>query len=332
MRKITIIFYLLFLGGSSLGFAQQDAQFTQYLFNKLFINPAFAGVEQNTQISFIHRSQWAGYQASFDDGGAPATQVLSYHTAFPKFNSGIGFNAVLDRLGPLSNIELQLSYAYHVEVANNSRLSVGVRGGIYARIVDFDQYRLIDIGDPLVTQEGTQSVIKPDMAVGVYWHNPKYFVGFTANHLTSASFSFGDGFNRDPLVNSFYLMGGYTFNLDRNEKWLLTPNFLLKSSELKEYSFDVGALLEYDEKVWLGTSYRNEESINVLIGVIVPRNIVKKGKPTVQHNLRLGFGFDYVYSGRVAKETASYELMLSYDLPVKLPKFPALIRTPQFRY
>lgn len=331
MKKLILI-HILLLWSITLCFAQQDAQFTQFLFNKLYINPAFAGVEQETQFSFIHRSQWAGYQASFDDGGAPSTQVLSFNTAIPKYNSGIGFNAVLDRLGPLSNIELQLSYAYHVKLENESRLSFGIRGGMYARIVDFDKYRLVDSGDDLIGSSGVQSVIRPDMAVGIYYHNPKYFFGITANHLTQASFSFGDGFNRDPLVNSFYLMGGYTFELDRNEKWQLTPNLLVKASELKEFSIDVGALLEYDEKIWLGTSYRNEESVNVYIGVNMPRKITKVGKPSALHNVKIGFGFDYVYSGRAAKETTSYELMLSYGLPVRAPKYPAIIRTPQFRY
>jgi len=331
MKKLILIHFIL-LWSSLSCYAQQDAQFTQFLYNKLYINPAFAGVEHETQFSLIHRSQWAGYQASFDDGGSPSTQVFSFNTALPKYKSGIGFNVALDRLGPLSNIELQLSYAYHVEMANKSRLSFGVRGGLYARVVDFSKYRVINPGDPFINLDGTQSILKPDMAVGVYYHNPKYFLSFTANHLTKASFSFGDGFNRDPLVNSFYLMGGYTFNLDRNEKWLLTPNVLVKASELKEFSVDAGALLEYDNKIWLGTSYRNEESVNVYLGVIMPRKITKVGRPTTQHNIKLGFGFDYVYSGRAAKETASYELMVSYDLPVRMPKYPALIRTPQFRY
>ncbi|GAB4401009.1 MAG: type IX secretion system membrane protein PorP/SprF [Microscillaceae bacterium] len=312
--------------------AQQDAQFTQFMFNKLFFNPAFAGVEHKTLVHFIHRAQWTGYQPSFDDGRAPNTQVLGFNTALLRFNSGIGAHIVVDRLGPLTNLELQFSYAYHIKLNKDTRLSLGLRGGMYSRIIDFDKYRFAQPDDPLDVQNGSESVIKPDMAVGIYYYSPTFFGGLSANHLTQSEFNFGDGFNRDALVNSFYLMGGYRFKMDRQEKWVLTPSLLVKASELQEFSFDVGTLVEYDEKFWLGSTFRNEESINFLAGVVIPRKPKRSKGRLPDPRFKIGAGFDYVYAGQEAKQTASYEVFFSYELPIRPPTYPALIRTPRFRY
>ena len=98
-----------------LSFGQQDPQFSQYMFNTLFYNPAFAGVEGITQFTAIHRTQWTGYTSTFDGGrGNPSTQMISLNTPILKFNSGFGMHVVNDNLGPLNNLEAQMSYAYHL--------------------------------------------------------------------------------------------------------------------------------------------------------------------------------------------------------------------------
>src|SRR5688500_9116298 len=90
-------------------YAQQDAQFSQYMYNTLFLNPAYAGIEGQTRFQLIHRSQWTAYQPSFGDGTAPITQVLSATTPILRAKSGVGFHVVNDRLGPLTNLEAQVS-------------------------------------------------------------------------------------------------------------------------------------------------------------------------------------------------------------------------------
>ncbi|MDW8288960.1 MAG: PorP/SprF family type IX secretion system membrane protein, partial [Flammeovirgaceae bacterium] len=111
--------------------AQQDAQFSQYMQNILFYNPAAAGVSQRwTQINAIHRSQWVGYDATFDDGGAPTTQVFSIDMPLTKYKLGTGLHFVHDQLGLVRNVEVQLSVAYHLKLSPGL-LSIGVRGGAY---------------------------------------------------------------------------------------------------------------------------------------------------------------------------------------------------------
>lgn len=331
MRK-TCFTLIFFFAVFTLARAQQDAQFTQYLFNQLYFNPAFAGVEGNTKLSLIHRSQWAGYNSTFDDGSAPSTQVLSFNTFLPKFKSGIGLHVVNDNIGALNNVELQLSYAYHVTLSDESKLSFGLRGGLYTKIVDFDKYRFRDDGDPFEIS-GSEAVLKPDLAVGIYYHSEKLFASISANHLAKSEFNFGDALNQQALTNNIYIFGGYNFEITpRSRRSLIfTPTFLFKTDAFIEYSFDVGGLFTYDDTFWVGSTFRNEESANVILGVNVPRNLKRKNKK-VQHNIKLNYSFDYVFSGQNAKQPTSHEISISYDLPVSLPLLPAKIGTPRSKY
>ncbi|MEO1654483.1 MAG: type IX secretion system membrane protein PorP/SprF, partial [Bacteroidota bacterium] len=310
--------------------AQQDPQFTQYLSNQLFFNPAYAGITGKTQATLIHRSQWAGYNPTFDDGTAPTTQVLSFSTAFPKFNSGVGIHFVNDRLGPINNVEVQLSYAYHVPLSKQSVLSFGIRGGLYTKIVDFNKFRFRDDDDPF-NVEGRDAVLEPDMAIGVYYNSETLFASISANHLTRSEFNFGDRLNQEPLANTIYLFAGYNFLFGSRKEWTLTPTFLFKTAEFAESSFDVGGIVNYDEKFWVGSTFRNEESANILLGVNIPRRLKRKTR-RVQHNIKLNYSFDYVFLGQDAKQPTSHEISISYDIPVRLPTPPAIIRSIRYRH
>jgi type IX secretion system PorP/SprF family membrane protein len=307
--------------------AQQDPQFTQFYNNRLYFNPAFAGTEQETQYSFAYRNQWTGYQPSFDVGGAPNTAVFSFNTAVPAFKSGIGGYIMRDQLGPLTNYEVQLSYAYHVSIGRNSILSFGVRGGMYIRSVNGGIYRFRDGGDPLIIGE-SDSNFRPDFGAGVYYKSPRAFVGLMSNHLNQASFNFG--VKTEGLVNNTTLMGGYeVVNTDR---FIIMPNFLVKTARFSTLSFDAGALLTYkannDRQFWFGFSYRDEESANAIVGVTLP----SKNKKNLTRNLKIGYSFDYVFQGQTAKQPVSHEITLVYSLPVK-PVVPLpTIRTPRYRY
>jgi type IX secretion system PorP/SprF family membrane protein len=338
MKNIIILLLLtLLIGSTRLAQAQQDPQFTQYTLNRLYFNPAFAGVNLETQFNFVYRSQWTGYQPSFDDGGAPNTQVVSFSTAMPKFKSGIGFHLVRDQLGPLTNIEAQLSYAYHVSLSRGATLSFGVRGGLYYRVNDYSKYRPRDADDPLVLQ-GTESNARPDIALGVYYQNDRLFLGAALNHLNQTKFNFGinptisdpniTGVIQGLVINS-NLMGGYSVvSTDRLE---ITPNFLVKMSQFRQLSFDVGSMFTYkidkDRQIWLGLTYRDEESANAIIGIQVPN----KSRKNVLQNFKFGYSFDYVFLGQNAKQPTSHEIVFSYTLPVKVsPPLPT-IRTGRFR-
>ncbi len=311
-------------------YAQQDAQFTQYMFNQLYLNPAYAGIKKITEITLVHRTQWAAYQPTFDDGGAPATQVFSFSTQLPKLKSGIGIHLVNDALGPMRNLEAQLSYSYHIAMKNNATLSIGLRGGVYSRSYDYSKLRFRDSGDPYNTGGGKENDIVPDGAVGIYYNNPKFFASVSANHLVKAGFQYKGATSAinlidvEALANSVYIFGGYHININRDLK--VTPTLLAKTTAFKAYSFDAGAWLTYQEKYSLGVSYRNQESVNAFVGAYIPQ---KKGS---QKMFRIGYSFDYIITGKTAKQPTSHEVLLAYTIPVPAIKLPPIIRTPRFRY
>lgn len=305
-------------------FAQQDAQFTQYMFNQQFLNPAFVGIEKETQISFIHRSQWVGYNPSFDTGNSPSTQVLSANTWLPGFNSGIGIHAVNDRLGPVNNQEIQLSYAYQINVGSEGTLALGVRGGLYVHSIDFTLFRALDEGDLLIPDNlGKQSISQADMAAGIYYNSPTFFSGIAVNHLLPTKFDFGiEGLDNSLVYSANLLLG---FHYDLSNILSVTPSVLVKApvENIETFSFDASAIATYDERFWAGLAYRYQDAATVMVGAYIPLG---------DNTLNVGYAFDYVVGGQEAKQPTSHEITVSYAIPVFDPSTLPPVRTPRFRY
>lgn len=298
--------------------AQQDPQFTQYMFNSVYVTPAYAGVEGVTQMTAIHRSQWLGYQSSFNDGGAPTTQLISFTSPIYKLKSGFGAYAINDKLGPQNNIEAHAMYAYHLGL-KDSKLSFGVKVGFYSQAINYDQYRAIHPDDPLLSgRQGKESQIRPDVGFGLFYRAEKFYLGAGINHLTRAEFDFGINEARNALENHLNFTGGYYYEV--NFDLTLTPTVLVKT-DFKEYSFDLGVIATVKDKMWAGLSFRQSEAANVLLGYSFLKD----------QSLRLGYAIDIVVKDQEAKENFSHELMLSYQLPVYATG-KKVVRTPRYRH
>lgn len=315
MHRHLLIIGLLFT--NLWAYSQQDPQFTQYMFNTLYYNPAYAGIPGAINFTALHRTQWLGYQSTFDGAGNPTTQVISANIPILKFSSGAGLHVVNDNLGALTNLEIQASYAYHIPI-KNAKLSIGIRGGVYTQTTDFDKYRWYDPDDPL-RQSGKESQFRPDLAAGIYYRAEKYYIGVSANHLMKSQFDYGIDSLQNALVTHMYLTGGYDYQL--NYDIVLRPSILVKT-DLKTYSFDVSLLATFREKLWGGISFRQSEAMIALIGYSFFKD----------NSLRLGYGFDYIIKAQEAKNATSHELMLSYTLPVVSSGERRIIRTPRFRH
>ncbi len=246
MTKRCSFLCTLFLLCATAVYGQQDPQFSQYMFNSLYYNPAVAGASGVTSLTAIHRSQYAGYSATLDDGGAPNTQIISFNTPLLRVSSGIGLYIVNDRLGNLNNLEAQVSYAYHLPVSEG-KLSLGVRLGIYSQSIDTDEYRWIDPGDPL-NVFGGDAQIRPDLALGVHYQSGNYRFGVGVNHLLNTEFDFGNDPTRNPLVKHMYVTGAYDYAINYN--LTLTPSLIVKVSDFNSLSFDLSVLGTYKERMW----------------------------------------------------------------------------------
>jgi type IX secretion system PorP/SprF family membrane protein len=307
---------LFFLPGLA-GYAQQDPQFTQFMFNTLFYNPGFAGTEGVTKMTLLHRSQWLGYQPTFGGGGAPTTQIVSFSTPIFKLNSGFGAYIINDRLGPQNNLEAQASYAYHLGI-KESKLSVGVRLGIYSQSINFNLYRPIQDSDPLLQAGGRESQVRPDLSVGAFFRHEKFYAGASFSHLIKSEFDFGVG-QRNALQGHMYVTGGYFYELNFDLKFQFTG---LVKTDFTRTSFDIGALAYLKDTMWGGLSFRQSEAAIVMLGYSFMKD----------KSLKVGYALDYVVKDQKAKQPTSHEFMLSYALPVNPESGKKVVRTPRYRH
>lgn len=319
LRKgLYTIFCLMLICTGAKVFAQQDAQVSHYMFNNVYLTPAAVGVDGVTRFSALHRSQWAGYQSTFGDGGAPTTQVITFNAPIYKIKSG-GFGAYLvnDRLGPQTNQEAQVMFAYHLGIKEN-KLSFGIKAGIYSQTINGSKYRPIDLGDDLII-DSKESQIRPDLGFGMMYRSEKYYAGFGVNHLTKAKFNFGEDASRGALENHINFTAGYFY--DVNFDLQIQPSILVKT-DLNEYSFDLAVIAMLRNTMWGGLAFRQSEAANLLLGYSFLKD----------KSLRLGYSIDFVLKDRAAKENFSHEIMLSYELPVNVGSGKKIVRTPRYRH
>lgn len=317
MKKIlfSLFWVLLFFNSFDLK-AQQDAQLSQYMFNTLYYNPGYAGVMGVTKLTALYRNQWTGYVPSIEEGGAPNTQIATFVTPILKFRSGFGATLVRDELGAQSNLQAQLSYAYHLGL-KNSKLSFGISAGIYSQSIDFNKYRYIQYEDKFGL--GKESQVRPDMALGFYYQAEKYFAGISFNHILKSEFDFGLDTLRNALSDHSYFIAGYHYELNYN--FIITPSVLVKT-DFNTFSVEASAIGTYNEKIYGGLSFRQGDAAIVLLGF----NMFK------DNSLSLGYAFDYIIKAQDAKAATSHEIMISYELPISSAGGKKIIRTPRFRH
>jgi len=311
-------FYTLLLTLFSVGvFAQQDALFTQYMFNNLYITPAFAGVEGVTKLTAFHRTQWQGYQSSFGDGGAPSTQMVNFTTPMFKLRSGFGAYVMNDRLGPQNNLEIQGMYAYHIGI-KDAKLSLGLKAGIYSQSINGKYYRYIQKDDPLIV-EGKESQIRPDIGLGAFFRAEKYYVGVGVNHLLRSEFDFGIDSSRNALQSHLNATAGYYYEMSFDLKVLFSTAI---RSDFNKTQFDLSAIAYYKDKLWGGLAFRQSEAASLLLGYAFLKD----------RSLKIGTGIDFIVKDQAAKEFFSWEIMLSYELPVNPGSGKKVVRTPRYRH
>ncbi|MGN6645500.1 MAG: type IX secretion system membrane protein SprP [Cytophaga sp.] len=342
MKKISRILFI-FLGVMCLemsAFSQQDAQFSHYMFNSMNYNPGYAGLEGVTRITGIFRKQWLGYSSTTDapGGTSPTSAVITANTLLPFLNqrTGVGANFVYDSKGPINTTELQISLAYHFKI-KTGKLGVGLRSGFRYENLNTNWYQVIDRTDPIYTNllNAPASQVKPDIAAGLYWQTPKYYIGVSASHFSGTKYTYGiDTSIASKLSSHAYVTAGYTFNFSGG-MLKLTPNAFFQT-DTRNYTYLFGATLMYNDKFYGGISAResiaNKEVTRGGSTVANDDIIFLIGMNLMKNNaLRLGYAFDYVTSGVQAKTRTSHEIMLSYVIPTKWLQLKPIVRTPRYR-
>jgi type IX secretion system PorP/SprF family membrane protein len=312
-------FFSILLVVSTAVNAQQDPQFTQYMFNGMYYNPAFAGKEGGFRFSALHRSQWVNYTTNSGQGGAPVTQLLTAQGRLEGKNIGYGLTVVNDQIGPTGNFELNLQGAYHKKI-KRAVLSFGAYAGMFSSSLDYGELVVVN-PEPGIPSAGKESQMNFNIGAGVLLDRPNYYIGLSSRHLNQPTFDFGDGSYENQLENHSYLQFGYRFRAIGQLR--IEPSLLIKSVSFNNFSYDVSVMATHQNKINGGIAYRGQESVSLIVGYSLLKD----------NSLNLGYAFDLVVSGIETKSPTSHELLLRYTLQDVSREVERVIqRTPRFRF
>lgn len=315
----------LILIGSILTFSaigQNDFFFNHYMFNPSYYNPAWVGVESEAFVTGHHRSQWLGYESSFDgSGGAPSSQLVSLVVPARGKIAGLGLSLSNDRVANLTNLQARFSVSTKKEFRFGN-LFIGLMPSIFSQSLDFSQFRPVE-PEPGLSQ-GKESQIKFDLNAGLYFQsNRNYFIGFSAVNILEPTFDYGgqlSGSNNlsNAISTNYIISGGTSIGISRD--FVFKPTTLIRT-DFKSYTFELSGIAYYQEKMWGGLSFRRSESISLLMGYAF-----------LENQLHFGYAFDYVIKDREAKQPTSHEIYIRYNLPNLVFGGRKAVKTPRFNF
>ena len=290
--------------------AQQDPQFSQNMFNKLANNPGFAGSRGVIATSVLHRSQWMGFS---DDGAAASTQNFSIDTEIPFLNGGIGLNIVKDNVGPISNLGLQLSYAYRTELGIG-QIGMGISAGMIQSGLDGTKLNPAQAGDPVIPINSVNGS-GLDIGAGIYYNTQDVYIGISSSHMTEPEVEWSDKQIKN-LERHYFLISGYYHEI--NSRFSISPSAYLKSDGATS-QLDINTNLIYtnqdNNQMWAGVSYRLDEGLIMLAGMDITKD------------LRFGLGYDLTMINPMGN---SLEFMLGYNFTIKRNKAISKYKNPRF--
>lgn len=309
MKRIIII--LAFLIFAQVAKSQQDAQYSQYMFNGIYINPAYAGYKEQTNLHSFYRNQWTGIN------GSPKSMSLALDGIANEGNVGLALQVSSDKLGAQSNLAAYGNYAYRIRmnVDGSSRLALGLGVGVIQNALHGDMLDPRDPGDEFIPM-GTERELAPDARVGVYYSDNKFYAGFSVDNLVAQHVlkNRNMGINFPIPKSHYYLTAGMLVPLSTGVQ--LKPSFLLKDDRGGPSSLDVNAFLLLGEKIWLGASYRTAVKLYSKAHLqkdLDPKNaIVAMAEIYATPQLRIGYGFDYNLNKLRAYSGGTHEISVGY--------------------
>jgi type IX secretion system PorP/SprF family membrane protein len=293
MKRIYIFILLLF---NLSAFSQQDPLFTQYMFNKLLVNPAYAGSREMLTFDILDREQWVGID------GAPRTMTISAHTTVWNRKVGLGGYIYRDQLGPVVTEGLMLNYAYRL-IFDKSFFSFGLQGGFKYANFKWDMLRLKYPDDYFFNTQDTKKLV-PDFNLGFYYESARFFAGLSTKQLLQNEYGESTADNGKTsfsrLMRHFYLMTGAAFPV--SDKIVFRPSLLAKYVKNTPMQVDVNASLLFNDFFWIGVSFRTQKAL----AFITEFSITPK--------IRLGYSFDIYLNELQPFNYGSHEIRLSFDV------------------
>ncbi|EKB05833.1 hypothetical protein HMPREF9713_00635 [Myroides odoratimimus CCUG 12700] len=291
IKKIGIS--LLLIGCFQTMQAQQDPQYTQYMYNANMINPAYAGSRGTLNVFGMYRTQWVGLE------GAPKTANVSVSTPLGESGLGLGVNFTNDRIGAMDENNISVDLAYAIDLNENYKLAFGLKGTANLLSVDYTKLNIHNPTDP-VSQENLNNKFNPNIGAGVYLYSDKAYVGLSVpNFLTTDRYDDNDITTMRQKMH-FYLMGGYVFDL--SQEILFKPAALVKAVSGAPLQVDLTANFLFYDKFTLGGAYRWDASVSALAGF------------QVNENLFVGYSYDFDTTALRHYNSGSHEIFLRFEL------------------
>lgn len=310
MKKILLI--ILSLLYVDFAVAQQDQHYSQYMFNGLVLNPAFAGSNGMISAGLFHRTQWIGL------GGHPVTQSFSIHSPVLHESVGVGLHILNDKAGPIKNTSITTSYAYKINLAKGT-LSMGLQGGLLNYALDNSSRIVRDEFDPALNN---YSALRPDIGFGTYFTKKNYYVGFSVPHLlqTRLNDDFGNAFFSQ-LKRHYFFTGAYQYNVNRD--FAIIPSVMYKTLRFsprfkgndiiyQTSSLDLTSHFKYQNKLWFGATYRIADSFNAQIGADISEFL-----NNVDQSVKIGYAFDLTTTNLGNFNNGTHEIMLIFDFEAR---------------
>lgn len=278
-------------------FAQQDPQYSQYMFNHFVVNPAYAGSRDVLNVSATARDQWTGY------AGKVQTQALTATMPLRSKNVGIGVNFINDKIGPTATKFFAASYAYHLRVRNN-KLSFGLRAGVMNYVLNWDALTPKDQGDQLIGS-GMQSKTVPVFDFGAYYYGNNGYISASLTHLNNAHFS-TISTGTITTVQHLFVSASKAFTI--NEQLVLNPSCMFKVAKSTPASVDINLNARLFNKLWIGSSFKVGYGLSFL------------AQYNVTDRFKVGYSYDWGFIGIGKYTGTTHEFFIGYDFRVSNAK------------
>lgn len=287
----------------SMCYSQQDSQYTQYMYNTPLVNPAYAGSRETITAFLLHRNQWIGLE------GAPVTNNFSINMPVGDSNFGVGLNFINDEIGPVSENEISADLAYFIQISENYKLSLGLKGTANLFQLDVNKLRIFDPSDPQFQNVGTE--FSPNVGAGLYLFSDKTYFGLSVPNFFE-SYRYND--NNVEITKEkmhFYFIAGHVFTFSQNIDF--KPAILSKIVEGAPLQVDVTANFLFFDKLTLGAAYRWDASVSALAGF------------QISDSWFIGYGYDLETTKLANYNSGSHEIFLRYEFfnrsKVSAPRF-----------
>ncbi len=291
-KIILRILFLIIASGASV-YGQQDAQYTQYMYNTVSVNPGYAGSRGHISIAALHRSQWVGLE------GAPTTQTLNVHSPIGYRGVGLGFSIINDKIGPVSETNFDIDFSYTIHTSTEGRLSFGLKAG--ANLLDIRFSELNQFAPDQTLETDIDNRFSPNFGAGVYYHTDHFYAGLSVPRFLQTSHFDESSLSTAKEQMNFYLITGYVWDVNPFLKF--KPTLLTKVVQGAPLQVDVSANFMMNDKFILGVAYRWDAAVSGLVGF------------NISEGLMIGMAYDRETTelGNAAFNDGSFEVILRYD-------------------